>query len=104
MADIKLNYALMDQIKALEDSANALNDAFVEAEIQDRLNLETVRSYKHEQKEIKLLIDIYKKLLEQDVRDLKEMVNHLMVVDKKLSEQLNMTGDQIYPDLYEFEL
>lgn len=94
MDEIKVNMMLAMEIGDLKGACYALSSSFTPTRPMDGLRLETVNRYMQEQSDIKLLIDIYQKLLQQDLQDLMNMVEHVSQVDEKLGNMISYAGDR----------
>ena len=85
MAEFKINSALSDEIAALKDSGNLVNDGYASVPSDGVSTLKTSVSIISQHESIKSLMDLYKALVLRDVQDLNDMVEEAAKMDAAIA-------------------
>lgn len=85
MAEFKINSALSNEIAALKDSGNLVNDGYASVSSDGVSTLKTSVSIISQHESIKSLMDLYKALVLRDVQDLNDMVEEAAKMDTAIA-------------------
>ena len=89
MAEFKINEALTEEISALRNSGNAINDEYAAVSSDNVSTLKTSVSIISQHTNIKSLLELYKSLVLRDAQDLDDLVDEAMEMDATISASHN---------------
>ncbi len=89
MAEFKVNKALKNEISSARDANNLINDSYTNVSSDDVSTLNTATKFISQHNEIKVLLDLYKSLVDRDLNDLDKMVEEVNEMDTMISSTYN---------------
>ena len=89
MAEFKIDKAITEEISALRDSGNLINDNYAAISSDNVSTLRTSVIIVSQHASIKILLDLYKSLVLRDAQDLDDLVDEANKMDAAISASQN---------------